>query len=261
MQKELYRFVEGTTIHTYTSADEPEMYGSETYECLAMGRDEIANKTQLSKATVNVTVPINSVIAQRWLATTLETNVTLTIFLANDAGTFVSWKGRLQSVKPDGPSCKLAFESIFTSLRRPGLRLSYQRTCPYVLYGQGCNRNNENPQSARAVAGNVIAVAGQVVTVDSANSQPDGFFTGGLIVAPDGSQRFITRHFGQNLTIIRFSQSIDDEFALSGAFATTIYPGCDRSIQTCHDKFDNEANNGAFYYIPLINPFANTSIV
>jgi hypothetical protein len=40
-----------------------------------------------------------------------------------------------------------------------------------------------------------------------------------------------------------------------------IYPGCDRTKETCNDKFSNILNYGGFAWIPAKSPFDGSSIV
>lgn len=259
--KELYRFTEGSQVWTVTSADADEAYNSETYSSITIGRDESEQKNELSKANINVTVSLDNEMGRRWMKSILDTVVGLTIFSKDvDTGTtVVIWKGRLASVKPDAASIKLVFESIFTSLRRPGLRGKYQRSCPHVLYGRGCNLD----KTAFAVSAEVTDVQGVIVTATEAASQPDGYYNAGMIEGPDGALRFIVKHTGTQLTLIRPLDSLTKEFEDGGGvpIAANIYPGCDRTKETCFNKFANLDNYGGYPYIPLTNPLGGSSIV
>lgn len=267
--KELYRFTEGSQVWTVTSADADESYNNEVYSSITIGRDESEQKNELSKANINVTVSLDNEMGRRWMKSILDNVVGLTIFSKDiDTGTtVVIWKGRLSSVKPDAASIKLVFESIFTSLRRPGLRGKYQRSCPHVLYGRGCNLNKDDFVTNSPI----LAVSGVVVTASSAALQPDGYYNAGMIQGPDGALRFIVSHVGQQLTLIRALDSVGEGLVNSGygngyglsygQFTTNIYPGCDRTKEVCKNKFNNIANNGGFPFIPINNPMGGNSIV
>ena len=84
--------------------------------------------------------------------------------------------------------------------------------------------------------------------------QPDGYYTGGMIVAPDGSARFITAHSGDTVTMARPLAS------LAGGQTVAIYPGCDHLKETCKNKFNNLDNFGGFPWIPAKNPYSGSSI-
>src|SRR3546814_7023803 len=65
--------------------------------------------------------------------------VTMTLFINDDGDISTAWKGRLVTVEPEKAAVKLSFESIFTSLRQPGLRARFQRSCRHALHHRGCD--------------------------------------------------------------------------------------------------------------------------
>jgi uncharacterized phage protein (TIGR02218 family) len=257
--RELYRFVEGATVWTLTSSDTSVTYNSETYTPEAISRTEAESKNELSKSNIQIKMDLDNVMARRWLTENVDAVVSLTLFSQDDGTTIVRWKGRLTSIKPESSTITLIFESIFTSLRRPGLRLKFQRTCPHTHYGRGCNLNKEDWD----VSGTVSAVSETTVVMAVAGGYANGYFTAGMIEAPDGTLRFITNHVGTTLTLIRKVQSILDTFASvgPGVMSLRIFPGCDRTKETCSAKFNNLPNNGSCPFIPLKNPFSGSSIV
>jgi len=261
--KELYRFVEGSTVWTYTSADLGSLYdsgsGVEFYVTRTVGRDEFENRNELSKANLTVTLPINDELAIQLIGSILEDVVTLTIFSVDEeADTSVIWKGRLASVKPDGSSIKLMFESVATSLRRYGLRMKYQRSCPHVLYGIGCNLDKTDFQ----VSCTVVSVADNDVTVETVIPWLPPYFLGGMIQAESGILRFIVGQgastgSGPYHIVLTLFRPIEGMQIGDSIF---IYPGCDRSKETCDNVFQNLNNNGSFPFIPILNPFGKSII-
>jgi hypothetical protein len=262
--KDLYRFIEGDSafIYTVTSADDPEDYdagdGVETYESVAIGRDDVQSKAELSKDKLTVSLAIDNPVGFKWFTSSLDFPLTLTIFSKEGDDVEVEWKGRLANVSPNKKTFDFGFESIFTSLRRPGLRQRYQITCPALLYGQGCNLDKED----FAHSGAITAVADNVVTFPAAAGFADGYFTGGIFEDNAGNLRFITNQTGATLTLIRSMTPLIDYIDANGYSGLTgrIFPGCDRAVTTCNSKFGNLLNNRSFPFIPQLNPF-NGSIV
>jgi uncharacterized phage protein (TIGR02218 family) len=251
--KEIFKIVEGATVWNLTSGDAPEVFAGDTYLPVAMGRTEFESKNELSKSNIEVSFSVDNVMARRWMTVSLDTNVTITVWTKQDETYFVAWKGRLSSVKPSDQTIKLVFESVFTSLRRPGLRRRYQRNCGHVLYGRGCRLD----KAAFAVASNVtVRTSNTVITVPAAAAKPDGWYTGGMIQTGDGTLRFITAHTGDQITLIRPMEQISIPPL---PIAVNIYPGCDRTMDVCINKFNNLLNNGSFRYIPVRNPFTGNS--
>lgn len=260
--RELYSFVYSTgVVYSVTSADTPQTYLGIVYQPVTIGRDAINIDSELDKANINVTFDLDNTFASGWMASVTDALLTLTIFSIDiDTGTpSVAWKGRLMSTKPDLSSITMAFESIFTSLRNAGLRAKYQLTCRFALYGRGCNLSMSNFE----VAGTLSAISGNTLTVAEAANYPDGRFTGGMVLAPDGSLRYIMQHVGNQLTLLRANVPLFDTFAAAegATLAISLYFGCDRSTQTCLTVFNNLLNHGGFPYIPNVNPFGGTNIV
>lgn len=262
--KELYRFVEGSTIWTYTSADQISIYdagdGPEVYTQQTIGRDEPENRNELSKANLTVTLPVDNELAIKLIGSIMETSVTLSVFATDDFTTNVIWKGRLASVKPDGSSVKLVFESVLTSLRRYGLRMKYQRSCPHVLYGRGCNLDKDD----FAVSATVVNVSGNDIIVETDVLLFPPYFISGMVKDANDVLRFIVGQSEPTGTppSVQFTLNLFRLIpGLTNGNPITLYPGCDRSKETCNDVFDNLNNNGSFPFIPVINPFAGRPII
>ncbi len=253
---ELFKIVEGATQYFLTSSDSDITYLGDVYESIPVGRSETESKNELSKANLEITLNIDHEISQRYLGSVVDEIVSLTVFSSEDGDTSVTWKGRLASIKPEGAKIKLIFESIFTSLRRPGLRRRFQRNCSHVHYGRGCKLNKDDFDSDSTAT----AVAGVVVTCPAASGFADGYFVGGMLRAPDGTLRFIVSHVGNQVGLIRQIDSLTTAIA-GGVQNVKLYPGCDRTRAVCNSKFNNILNNGSFPFIPIRNPFNGSSFL
>lgn len=258
---ELYRFVEGSIIDTQTRGNTPIVYNAETYTPYVIGRSTVESKTELSKASLEVKLALNNPVAQRYLSTIVDAILSLTVFQQTNTTTNVIWKGRLAKVKLSGKKVSLIFESIFTSMRRPGLRARWQKTCRHPLYGPGCNLDKETFKYEDEVAD----CDGLTVTMTDLSLYDDGHFTGGMIkTQDDGVYRYIASHVGNVLTLSRpfeHLQALFDVTGLPGDVVVDLYPGCDHNLPTCIAKFSNELNYGGFPWIPTKNPMGGSSIV
>lgn len=255
---DLYHLTIGDRLWTMTSADEDVEHNDLLYVATPIGRSGVQVKNELTKANLEVRLPLTHEIAILLLGSWLEQIATLTVFRKRDSGTKTIWKGRLTATPPDNTHVKLVFESIYTSMRRPGLRARYQKSCRHPLYGRGCNLNAEDFAQAAVLN----AITGRTITVPEAALEVDGFFAGGMVRAPDTTLSYITEHEGEFLTLNRISGSLAVPFAAGGpGMAITLYPGCDHSYATCETKFANDDNYGGFDYIPTKNPMGGSSIV
>jgi len=267
MRAELYKFERGTTVYTLTSSDEEQEYESEIYEPAVIGHGNRENQTELSKENLEVKINLEHPMANDLLTYFGDDIMILTLFIKLDSGVEVGWKGRYVSQKPLGNQLSIIIESVFTSLRRPGLRARYQKTCRHALYRTlGCKLNVED----FAYESILDSILGRTLIVSGASLQPDGFYIGGMIRASsDNSLRWIVNHVGDTLTLVRSFEKLEEDYAgygvnYGGSYGGTIvkiYPGCDHTRATCISKFDNVLNYGGFPWIPGKNPMGETSIV
>lgn len=253
---ELFRFTQGSSVITMTSGKNDVVYSAETYVATPIGRSGIELKNELSKANIDVKLPLKHSQSIEWMRASSEFRIGLTIFQQTDLDTNVIWKGRMAAVKPGVSDVIFQFESIHTSMKRPGLRARYQRPCRHALYQRGCRLDKDD----FGVTYSATAVAGNVVTVPGAAAAPAGDFFTGMLEAPDGTFRFIVGHSGSAITLQRPIVSLNDALA-SGPVNVTLYPGCDRTTARCIARFNNLPNFGGFKYIPIINPFGGSPIV
>lgn len=260
---DLFRFVEANSglIWTLTNSDISQTYdagdGAEDYLPTAMGRGTIEQRQEISKANINITIDATHELAIRLLSIIPENQLFLTVFTDDGTTVGVSWKGRLQSVVPGDPSITMTFESIFTSLRRPGLRARFQKSCRHALYGRGCRLDLED----FATVMSCTDVVNARLTIPDADAAADGFYNGGMVRFSDGSLSYIVRHVGENVFIQRVSSGLLAAIAGGDPFDVTMYPGCAHNRTDCNTKFDNLLNYGGFDWIPTKNPMGGSSIV
>lgn len=268
---ELYKIVLDDVSYLWTSGDEPISHLGETYLPAAIGRTEVEQGEEINRANITLTVPRDSELAF-YLSNTPDHPASVTLFRLEfaedspDLQALVYWKGRIASAKASGSEIQISCESVFTSLRRAGVRARYQRGCRHPLYGRGCKLNRAD----FAVAVEVTAVSGVDLTVPIAASQVDGWYTGGMIEF-DGVFRLIINHVGQVLTLQRPFEALTEAIGeagwnmawnqyWNGQPGVNIYPGCAHDRPDCDGKFNNLLNYGGFDWIPTQNPFGGRSI-
>ncbi|MCB1836261.1 MAG: phage BR0599 family protein [Alcanivoracaceae bacterium] len=257
-----FLFVQGATEYRYTTAPYISADSNGTWEPVALDPSQITQSNEMAKDAVKLSIPRDNTFARLFLGGVPEQITSVTIFRGHqgdvDEEFSVYWKGRVAGASATGDTVTLECENIFTSMRRPGLRARYQKTCRHALYGRGCNLNDYD----FAMPGVVTAASGFLVTIqgltDSNGSIADGYLTGGMIETADGFLRYITKHAGTQLTLIRPFPALEEEVESSNGLANvTLYPGCDHTRTTCKEKFNNLDNFGGFPWIPGKNPFGN----
>jgi len=252
---EIYEFTQGLRRWTYVSGAQPVLYESQEYSPSPIKRDRIKQTTDRRKDSLKLTFPRSDSFANQYIGFAPEEQTTVTIRRAHrgdpDEEFVVYWKGRVVGAKATENTIEIECESVFTSIRRPGLRARYELTCRHTLYGRACSVNRE----AFKHEGTVLSVNGPNMTVEGAGSFADGYFTGGILLSPTGATRFITAHTSDD---IQLSRPLDTNIANQ---TVEIYPGCDHLKETCKNKFNNLPNFGGFPHIPVRNPFDGSSIV
>lgn len=267
---ELYKFTLGSEEWNYTSGNESVIYDGDTYTTKPLGRGNVESRNELSRASLEVTIDILDSLAQRLLTVFTEQVMTLTIYTLDqeDLSVSITWKGRMSNVRPLENKLTMSLESVFTSLRRPGLRARFQKPCRHVLYStRGCKLDPED----FAVVGQLESVDSNVLEVPEAAAEADGYYLGGMVRAPDDLLGFITTHSGSTLTLERPFDSLITARAAAGygrnygnywgGVKVLLYPGCDLLKSTCLNKFNNLDRFGGFPWIPFRNPMDGSSIV
>jgi uncharacterized phage protein (TIGR02218 family) len=264
---ELYRIVIDATTWTWTSGDTALDYGGETYTPIAIKRSNLEQGTEINRANIKLLLPRTNPVAARYLATVPDFPASVTIFRDEGSGVATYWKGRIAGASGSNSEVTLDCESAFTSLRRTGLRARYQIDCRHALYSRGCNLNLDDWGTVAVLE----AMTGTVLTIPEAASEPDGWYLGGIVKADNGVMRWVTEHVGDQVTIFLPFDGVEGALANSGygnnygnyygGYGVTMYPGCDRTTETCDSKFSNLLNHGGFPWIPSRNPFDGSSLV
>ena len=244
------------SVWAFTSADRDLTYNGETYKAIPIGRSSPESSDDSMRADLSIQFGRDCDLAQEFLKYVGDAITTVTVFQIEPGEVTVFWRGRVSSDKMDGDEMSLECESVFTSLRRPGLRARYQRNCRHTLYGSGCGLDKE---SFRVDAVYTSLVDRAIVVPDAAN-YPPGYFTGGMVRAPDGTARYVLSHAGDTLTLSRRLERLEED-GEPGVTQVGLYPGCARTRDHCINRFNNLDNYGGFPWIPGKNPFGGSSIV
>lgn len=255
---ELYEFEVGPNIYRYTSAPDDFVYLTKVYAAVQIVRSDVEESGELPKDAITITVPRDADIADRFRVAPPSDVVLVSIYRMHyddpDADRRLFWTGRALNCEWKGAVADLSCESIYTALKRPGLRRLYQRQCPHVLYGGACGLLD----TAWKTPVTLDTVSGITLTATAFGLQPDGYFAGGMVEweAEPGryERRGIKSHVGTTITLTH------PVVGLEAGGTLDIWPGCDHSLATCDSKFSNSANYGGFPFVPNKNPFAGTNV-
>ncbi|RLE34433.1 MAG: hypothetical protein DRJ61_05200 [Acidobacteria bacterium] len=253
---ELYRFVLGQTVYTYTSTEEEVEFGDETYLPTTISRSSINQNDEINRSGVTITVPRDLDIADLYRVYAPAGILAVTVFRLHPTEDVYAtvWAGRVLSCAWESVKAKLECESIFSSKKRMGLWRNYQATCPHVLFDSGCRLNRFDYR----VSGAIGAVNSGSLNISAAGGFADGYFAGGFVQIPTAEglydTRFITSHTGA---------VVDIPYPFAGAevgVAVDLYPGCKHTTEDCDTRYSNILNYGGFPFIPPKSPFGGTLV-
>lgn len=265
----LYKIVLDGTAYNWTSSDSAIEYNGDTYEPVTIGHNNVEQGNEINRANLSIVVPRDNPVAAQYLSSVPDHPASVTIFRVLDEQVHAWWKGRILGGSATGSEATIECESVFTSLRRTGLRARYQRGCRHALYHRGCTLDADDFAVEASATGLSSSVS---VLVPEAALQADGWYLGGMIEYA-GVKRFIVNHVGSVLTLQRPFVLLNEAITSGGSWdlqwdelwdggvGVVIYPGCDRLRQTCNDKFGNLPNYGGMDWIPIRNPFDGRSVV
>ncbi len=271
----LYRFAQGDTVWRYTSAGSDFDWGGYTWTAEKIRHSKIAQTSEKVKDNVSLSFARSNVFVQQWLGGVPESLTTVEIIKVHrgdpDAEPGYEWSGRVLGLDPSNePELTLVCEPSMSTRRRIGLQEKLSRFCRHALYDQEPGTCMVD-KAVFAVASLPTSLDGATLTAPEAAAYADGWFTGGYIVGPDGSMRYVIAHAGDQLVLARSHPVLAGEIANAGwdrgwdtywdGVPVTLYPGCAHDLDTCIDKFDNRANHGGFPWKASKNPFGGNSIV
>jgi len=249
---ELYKFAMGANQWLYTSSDQIFTYQEEDYLPIYIKRGGFTKGNDADKTSITLEMAASNSVASYfrtgWLAEVMI--VTIIRHHVEDSEYRIIWKGRITDCRWKGSTCELVSNSVFTLFKRAGLRRVYQLGCPHMLYGNMCNVDKD----IYAITGTIDDVAGETLDIDGADSYSADYFAGGMLQFGD-EFRLITAHSGITVTILGPLET------LVIGNTVTLWPGCNRTFDTCINKFSNSINFGGLPYLPTTNPFSGNSLV
>ncbi len=253
---ELYEFRHGPNFYRYTSADVDVVHDFKTFEAWPMSRNAIEATQEMARQALKISCSRDLPILSLFRLAPPSDVITVSVYRLHrgDGEAITAWMGRILNVSWRGLQAEIHCESVYTSIKRPGLRRMYQKQCPHVLYSAQCGVVGGSYKVSRQV----LSVSGLDVTLADMGAFASGYFAGGYIEWQPSTgiieRRSIRNHAGAVLSV-NFQA-----FGLVAGVTIDVYPGCDHTLATCAAKFSNSLNYGGMPYIPTKNPFDGTPV-
>lgn len=252
---EVYKFALGGQSFLYTSAEDEIVLGADTYEPIAISRNEIQQGQDARKRILEVTVPASNAFAQRYVVTPPGQRATLSIIRLqrDEVPTFSTqvlvYKGSVQSAQfpDDGQTAKIAVQSIEAASSRTIPRFTYSGMCNHILYDERCK---VDPALFNHI-GNVTVESGNDITVTGAGAAGLDFTGGFARPSAVTDFRLIVAQAGDVLTLL-----IPFEVPVLNTDVQA-FAGCDFLIEgDCALVFDQVIEFGGFAHVPSKDIFS-----
>lgn len=246
---ELYEFWMADKYWRYTSSSKAITFQGYVYQPLAiLRRTALKQDKDGGNDTVTLTVPFDCDLTWQFRIIVPARTIWMKIYRVHRGDTEfgLSFYGRVRGTSWKGTKANVQCDGMNSMFKRAGLRLNYNVKCPHMLYGPGCNLDKDQFR----VDGRILAIGKNTIQCAEFASRPDGWLALGYVEF-GRYYYFIERHVGDTIWTMEGIEYDRDDTPLS----VTAYAGCDRSIDTCWDKFNNGLNSEANAWFPESNPF------
>lgn len=249
----LYLFTLNNRQWRYTSAAKDVMtYDGQIWRAAAISDDGVKQTGEAVSDALNITAAINISPVQLFMTSPSSEAMGVTIFMmqASENVPVAIYVGEIAQVNfPTPGNAVLTCETLSASMRREGLRLPWQRACPYAVYDPVTCKVDK---SLHAVPCIVLTVNGATITVSGLGTPVEGIYGGGFIEWPHPVKGLeslgIESHTGN--TFVMFGSTHD----LYPGLAVTAYRGCSQDPVSC-TSLGNYDNYGGVPALPGKSPF------
>ncbi|WP_180177657.1 phage BR0599 family protein [Acinetobacter sp. YH01005] len=271
---ELYQFKHGTRTWYFTNQRKVITHaGTEYLPIRGLSRTAIEDES-IDKCDTEITLPQMSLLnaegenlAAVFAGKIFYGGVTVTILELYQNETLVLHKGRVTQPKfdEDADTLTLVCETGESYLNRNILTRKFQSSCPNSIYDRWCGLDFEKMSfEVTVTAINGLTVSFAVVPTQMIDEEGNPIFENGApimetktysaswlnlgLLMKDGVHTLITSGGGNSLSLYR------QHVGLKVGDVVRVAPGCDQSLKTCHEKFNNHIRFAGHPNMPAENP-------
>lgn len=246
------------TVLRYTDFDTDLSYGGNVFSAsgpvLKRGKTRIVIGLEVDTLDVEIyPSPTDTIGGQSWLSAatagvfdgaTLKLERAFISPVPTVVGALIMFTGVFADLETARAMVSIRVNSDLAALQVQVPRNLYQASCLNVLYGADC-------KAVRATyAVNSTVTARTLSKILCGLAQAEGYFDTGYVVFTSGvlagTRRTIKAYKPGQFTVYNPFPSIP---GIGDAF--TVYPGCDKALETCGSKFNNRLNFRGFPFIPV----------
>lgn len=249
----LYAFTIGAATWRYTSSDADVNIAGYRWRTEAISDGGVKLTGEVSTDTLEIESSANIAPVQMFVGTPPSQPIIVRIFHYHegDNEAVLGYMGEvLQVNRPEPGRAVITCDTINASMQRDGLRLSWQRNCPYAVYDENTCKVSK---AENVIPLTVFDVQGNVIVLSGLDGVADGTLDGGFIewVHPTRGLEFrgVEKQVANSVEMFGLGDGL--YYGLS----VNAYPGCRRTTVDCTDKFNNLDNYGGIPDLPGKSPF------
>lgn len=251
----LYRFVLSNRTWRYNSSDKEVLTLDGSLWLPAAIEDDGSRQSGESESDVlTITAQSNIAPVQLYKLSPPSSPVLITVFEKHvgDDELYVQYVGEVVQVQDSSSAgtATINCETISATMKREGLRLVWQRSCPHTVYDSGCRLS----PASQMVSATILSIS-QSTLVMSAMPTGSGF-SGGFLEwdhPVKGTERMAIESQDGN-QVLPFGATTPFHVGMT----IQAYRGCNQTPATCQ-SFGNYANYGGVPTLPGKSPFDGIS--
>ncbi len=205
---------------------------SYTHGAIAVGVDGAADNVEISAIIDPTAITAADLRARLYDGAQVQIEV---VNWQNPAGgTVVLAKGELSAVSLNEPLFKAEFRGLANRLRKTIGRL-YLPSCDATLFDTRCGVSDATWKAT----GTVTSVTSRAVFTDTARTEANDHWKDGKVVwtSGDNDNREMDILTSTSAGVITLYEPMSEDIAVSDGYE--IFPGCDKTKNTCRDRFSN----------------------
>jgi len=255
----LYRFDCGGNIRAFSSIAEIQPYNGEDYLYAGISHTPPTFSEEPEDAEIDVSMKDTNTVAALWVLGPPAYPVIVDIFNYDrdaDAAThdYHGWIVR-PNFELDRSIVSFHCKTLWHFFERESMSDSLSALSRFSIYDPRSGIDLNTLRTGISVT--ALNDERDVLTVTGI-TQPDDWFKGGLIIAPDRDMRTILQHTTESGNKKLYLNAAFPQFTLDVGFTADIYPGDDLSYSQWSVKFDAQTNNGENHggwpFMPNVDP-------
>lgn len=249
---ELYTFTFEAQEWLFTDGDGDYIHPvtGKTYKAEPLSRGNLTQSDEDSSMSIEVTIdalnPIADFFRSPYLPARQVWLVIERLHRGSAAAPGVLFLGSVGSVTFEHAVAKLSCIPMRQAIGRIIPIQLVQALCSNTLYDGRCKANPAPFSVVRTITG----IAGLTFSINAASGKAAAYYNGGFIEKVGIPPATIKEEIGVTLKMMyNPGYNIGD--------IVTLYAGCDKRLDTCIKKFDNNPHFQGFPFMPVLDPFAD----